>query len=588
MRVGRITPHLTILFFALTAACVSQGTVTAVNPEERPDSAVTTTQVASRTDSHPPAPVLTRPASDSLLDLQLAQDSVADAAVLEQLNAAQAPGDPPASQNTDPLDALADARTSTLALAAYAEHERVKYYIDFFRGPARPRMAIWLGRLPVYESMVRRRFEAAGLPSDLVYLGLIESGYSNVAVSRSRATGMWQFMRGTGRWIGLRIDRWVDERRDPVKATDAAARYLQMLTAQFGGSHFLAAAAYNAGPGRVSRGLSRMGPVALDEPSEPAAGEAEDEDVWSDEHFFSLADTRYIRKETKDYVPKLIAAALIARNPEVYGFATPPPADPFPLDSIVVPDMTGLDVVAELAGVAPAVIRELNPHYLRSVTPPRTASVVRLPGGTMAKVNDGYAALPVTARVAFREHVVTKGQTPGGIAKRYGVTVAALREANPEIKSKAPRPGQRLVIPGGAAAKWTESDAGAGGGSRRHTVRKGETLGGIASRYKVSVANLKNWNNLSSNTIRVGQKLRVGGSASVSRSGSKKGRSTAVAAGSKQAVSPSARQSVHIVRSGETLTSLAKRYGVTVQAIKVANSMSSSRLKAGQKIRIPA
>jgi LysM repeat protein len=168
------------------------------------------------------------------------------------------------------------------------------------------------------------------------------------------------------------------------------------------------------------------------------------------------------------------------------------------------------------------------------------------------------------------------------------VTVAALREANPEIKSKAPRPGQRLVIPGGAAAKWTESDAGAGGGSRRHTVRKGETLGGIASRYKVSVANLKNWNNLSSNTIRVGQKLRVGGSASVSRSGSKKGRSTAVAAGSKQAVSPSARQSVHIVRSGETLTSLAKRYGVTVQAIKVANSMSSSRLKAGQKIRIPA
>ena len=124
-------------------------------------------------------------------------------------------------------------------------------------------MAIWLGRLPVYESMVRQRFEAAGLPSDLVYLGLIESGYSNVAVSRSRATGMWQFMRGTGRWIGLRIDRWVDERRDPVKATDAAARYLQMLTAQFGGSHFLAAAAYNAGPGKVSRGLTRMGPVVL-------------------------------------------------------------------------------------------------------------------------------------------------------------------------------------------------------------------------------------------------------------------------------------------------------------------------------------
>ena len=324
-------------------------------------------------------------------------------------------------------------------------------------------------------------------------------------------------------------------------------------------------------------------------PSDSAATEGEDEDVWSDEHFFSLADTRYIRKETKDYVPKLIAAALIARNPEVYGFATPAPADPFPLDSIIVPDMTGLDVVAELAGVPPAVIRELNPHYLRSVTPPRTTSVVRLPTGTMARVNDAYAALPVTSRVAFREHVVTKGQTTGGIAQRYGVTVAALREANPEIKSKAPRPGQRLVIPAGAAAKWTETDAGAGGGSRRHTVRKGETLGGIASRYRVSVSNLKSWNNLSSNNIRVGQKLRVGGS-EPSRSAAKKSGTaksgTAVTARSERPASPSAK--THVVRSGETLTSLAKRYGVTVQAIKVANDMASSRLKAGQKIRIPA
>ena len=578
---GRRSPHLTVLFFGLTAACVSQGTVTSVNPEDG-DSASAVLAVAPQVDSHPPAPVVQRPASDSIIQVRLAQDSAADAAILEQLNQAQAPGDPPATQNTDPLDALADARTSTLSLAAYSEHERVRYYLDFFQGPARSRMAIWLGRLPVYEGMVRQRFEAAGLPSDLLYLGLIESGYSNVAVSRSRATGMWQFMRGTGRWIGLRIDRWVDERRDPVKATDAAARYLQMLTQQFGGSHFLAAAAYNGGPGRVSRGLSRMGPVALEEPSDSTEGEGEDEDTWSDEHFFSLADTRYIRKETKDYVPKLIAAALIARNPEAYGFGPIPPADPFPLDSIVVPDMTGLDVIAELAGVPPSAIRELNPHYLRSVTPPRTASVVRLPTGTMVKVNEAYAALPVSSRVAFREHVVTKGQTTSGIAKRYGVTVASLREANPEIKAKAPRPGQRLVIPAGAAVRWSESDAGsAPAGSRVHTVRKGETLGGIASRYRVSVSKLKSWNNLSSNNIRAGQKLKVGGRVEGSRSGSKSGAKSVASASS------SARPSAHTVRSGETLTSIAKRYGVSIQAIKTANDMSSSRLRAGQKIRIP-
>ena len=583
---GRRSPHLTVLFFCLAASCVSQGTVTSVNPEDGDTTAAPAVAIATRPDSHPPAPVIARPSADSIIQVRLAQDSAADAAVLEQLNQAEAPGDPPATQNTDPLDALADAKASTLSLAAYAEHERVRYYLDFFQGPARSRMAIWLGRLPVYEGMVRQRFEAAGLPSDLVYLGLIESGYSNVAVSRSRATGMWQFMRGTGRWIGLRIDRWVDERRDPVKATDAAARYLQMLTQQFGGSHFLAAAAYNGGPGRVSRGLSRMGPVALEEPSDSSDAEGEDEDSWSDEHFFSLADTRYIRKETKDYVPKLIAAALIAKNPDAYGFGAIPPADPFPLDSIVVPDMTALDVLAELAGVPPSAIRELNPHYLRSVTPPRTASVVRLPTGTMARVNEAYAALPVSSRVAFREHIVTKGQTTGGIAKRYSISIAALREANPEIKTKAPRPGQRLVIPAGAAVRWSESDAGsAPAGSRVHTVRSGETLGRIANKYRVSVANLRSWNNLSSNNIRVGQKLKVGGSATSKAKSSKstKGSTKAV---SLATAAPANR--THVVRSGETLSSLAKRYGVSVQAIKNANDMASSRLRAGQKLRIPA
>jgi membrane-bound lytic murein transglycosylase D len=498
-------------------------------------------------------------------------DSLADAAVLEQLAAAHAPESNAPLQAGDALDALANAPSSGLDLNTYADHDRVRYYLDFFQGPARPRMAIWLTRMPVYEPMVRERFAAEGLPSDLVYLGLIESGFSNVAVSRSRAVGMWQFMRGTGRWMGLRIDRWVDERRDPVKATDAAARYLALLTRQFG-SHYLAAAAYNGGPGTVSRGLQRIDLGGGD----AVATEGEDEgDEYSDGDFFALADSRYIRQETKDYVPKLIAAALIARQPTLYGFEPLPDVAPFPRDSVLVPDMTGLDVIARLAGVPTSAIQELNPQYLRLVTPPDTPSVVRLPEGTMERVTEAYASLPAKERVAFRSHLVKKGETLSGIGRRYGVSVAALREANPSVRGKkGPRAGQELVIPIGSASGWTESDAPSG--SRVHTVRSGETVSGIARKYRVTVAQLTEWNGLSrSGMIRTGQKLRLYPGSAAPASGT----SRTAAAGSR----------THLVKRGETLSGLARRYGVSVQALQKANGLSSARdLKAGQRIKIPA
>lgn len=513
------------------------------------------------------------PAVRAQAAISAAQDSLADAAVLEQLAAAHPPeGDPPL-QAGEALESLEGA-LGRLDLNTYADHDRVRYYLDFFQGPARARMAIWLTRLPKYEPMVRERFTAEGLPTDLLYLGLIESGFSNVAVSRSRAVGMWQFMRATGRWMGLRIDRWVDERRDPVKATDAAARYLALLTRQFG-SVYLAAAAYNGGPGTVSRGLARIevaggGDVAAEE----EAAEAEE---YSDSDFFTLADSRFIRQETKDYVPKLIAAALIARNPVEYGFEPIPAVDPFPRDSVIVADMTGLDVVARLAGVPAATIQELNPHYLRGVTPPQTQSVVRLPAGLMDTVTAAYAALPASERVAFRSHLVKRGETLSGIGKRYGVSVSALREANPSVRGKkGPRAGQELVIPVGAATGWTESDAPAG--ARTHTVRSGETLSGIARKYRVTVAQLTEWNGLSrSGLIRTGQKLRLYPGSATGTSASSSAR-TAQSGGR-----------THLVLRGETLSGLARRYGVSVQALQKANGLSSPRaLKAGQRIRIPA
>ncbi|TMC60963.1 MAG: lytic transglycosylase domain-containing protein [Chloroflexi bacterium] len=184
----------------------------------------------------------------------------------------------------------------------YNSHNRVQYYLDFFQGPGRERMGIWLTRMPRYEGMIRARLQEQGLPGDLVYLALIESGFSNAATSRAKAVGMWQFMKGTARGYGLRVDSWVDERRDPYRATDAAVRHLKHLNDRFG-SLYLAAAAYNAGAGKVSRGVRRL-------PDDDDA-----DSLNSDATFFRLYDTKLLRRETKDYVPKLIAAARIAKEP---------------------------------------------------------------------------------------------------------------------------------------------------------------------------------------------------------------------------------------------------------------------------------
>lgn len=498
-----------------------------------------------------------RPATPGLTDRdrRLSADSAADAAVLDLLASAEAPGgeEIPAEVGFD------------LDVATWSEHARVRYYLDFFQGPARERMAIWLERLPRYETHIRDRLQQQGLPGDLVYLALIESGFSNTAVSRSRAVGMWQFMLPTGRMFGLRVDSWVDERRDFYKATDAAARYLADLTRQFG-SHFLAAAAYNGGPGRVARGLTRI------------AGSAGEEEVLEngglqgDAAFFQLSNTRHIFQETKDYVPKLLAATMIAKEPEKYGFTPARDAPLFPTDSLVVGDATGLDVVARLAGVSLGEIRELNPQYLRMTTPPGRTSVIRLPAGTMPAVTLAYAELPARERVVVAEHVVRSGETVGGIARRYGVATQVILDANPGVGRRGLiRVGQVLRVPGSAAVANAAATGAASGGARTHVVARGETLGEIARRYRTTTANLTRWNELdASGLIKVGQRLQVTAPARTSLASSGTGPRT------------------HVVKRGETLTAIAGRYGVAVRALQDANNLrSANRIAVGQRLRIP-
>ncbi|MEO8633892.1 MAG: LysM peptidoglycan-binding domain-containing protein [Gemmatimonadales bacterium] len=496
-------------------------------------------------------------------------DSAADAAILEQLATAK-----PAAQDSGLEDSgAAEVPGGANAVAAgdvtydidvetYGSHARVQYYLDFFQGPARDRFSIWLQRMPRYESMIRTSLRTYGVPEDMVYLALIESGYSNTAVSRARATGMWQFMKGTGKLYGLRIDSWVDERRDPVRATDAAARHLADLRDRFG-SMYLAAAAYNAGAGKVGRGLRRL------------PDEDDEEDENPDATFFRLYDTRFLRRETKDYVPKLIAAALIAKQPEKYGFVRAMGVPPMGYDSIIVTNSTGLDVIARLADTSVAFMRELNPQYLRLVTPPRTAAVVRLPEGTGALVTARYEALAEKDRVNLVEHVVTRGQTVAAIAKLYRVSTSQIGAANPGVRLTRLRTGTHLAIPTSyvpASAGTVEEPLRSGSATLKHRVLPGESLSTIASHYQTSVDRLRALNAMPrEDVLKAGQVLRVPAP----------GRTAAT-----PATTSGAR--TYLVRRGDTLSGIAGQHHVSLSALRSANGLTSrSVLQAGSRLVIP-
>lgn len=533
--------------------------------------------------TQPPAALAETLAVDLPDSLAVDPDSAADAAILEQLATADPEpldsGAEEAAGGTTPGGANAAGAEVTydIDVETYGTHARVQYYLDFFQGPARERMNVWLQRMPRYEPMIRAKLKENGVPEDMVYLALIESGYSNSAVSRARATGMWQFMKGTAKLYGLRIDTWVDERRDPVRATDAAARHLADLRDRFG-SMYLAAAAYNAGAGKVGRGLRRL------------PDEEEDEAENPDAAFFRLYDTRFLRRETKDYVPKLIAAALIAKQPEKYGFVRPEPVPALVYDSVIVPDATGLDVLAKLADTSVAALKDLNPHFLRLVTPPRQQAVVRLPVGVGDLVTTRYAALEPKERVGFVEHTVARGQTASGIARMYRVTTRLIQDANPGIKLTRLRVGSRLVIPTShvpsvaepVASSGTSRAPGASSTTIRYRVRSGETLSGIAERYHTSVSRLRSLNAMGAREVlKAGQVIRVPAPAATVRTGTAAPAKATVSAGAGGSRS-------HLVRRGETLSGIAGKYGVSVSALRAANGMTtSSVLKAGARISIP-
>jgi membrane-bound lytic murein transglycosylase D len=384
-----------------------------------------------------------------------------------------------------------DTELPDLDLSGYdmemALNDRVQFWIDLFTGRERDNFARYLSRQGIYEDMINERLAARDLPRELLYLALIESGFSPVARSRASAIGLWQFMAATARAEGLEVSEFVDDRRHADRATDAALQHLQRLYDQFG-SWYLAAAAYNSGAGRVQRALRRSA----------------NSERGHDSLFWRIHSA--LPAETRNYVPKLIAATVIARNRTRFGFEDVIVLRPASLDTVVVPDATDLEVIAEAAGISREFVVELNPHLYRGVTPPRRQTAVLLPDGRGEPFAIAFAAIPPEKRLRFLEHVVRRGETLSGIASRYGSSVPLLQEANGIRRANQIRVGQRIRIPsaGMRAAPAITRVASSTQSSRAATtyrVRSGDSMWSISRQQGVSLGELLRWNRLTENSI---------------------------------------------------------------------------------------
>jgi membrane-bound lytic murein transglycosylase D len=317
------------------------------------------------------------------------------------------------------------------------DHPRVDHFIQVFNGRQRASFATYLSRKGRYQPMISAKLEERGMPQDLIYLAMIESGFNPTAYSHAHASGIWQFIPGTGRGFGLAINRAVDERNDPEKATDAALTYLQSLYDQFG-SWYLAAAAYNGGQGRVARIMRQeTGSVKGD-----------------DETFYRISHR--LPRETRDYVPLIIAAARIAKEPHLFGFDGVQMEEALVFDTVTVGPATSLAAIARSAGTSVTEIKRLNPQLKMERTRNDTRSPVRIPAGTKVafEANPPRAGAQVLARStpsrpaapAARQYRVRRGDTLSAIAQRHGTSVRAIRQAN-GLRSDRIRAGAVLRIP---------------------------------------------------------------------------------------------------------------------------------------------
>ena len=461
-------------------------------------------------------------------------------------------------------------------------NKQVQFYLDLFQNGHRKHFSHWLARSTVYRELIEMELADAGLPRDLLYLAMIESGFNQVALSRAKAVGLWQFMSGTAKQYQLRIDQHIDERRDALKSTRAAANYLADLYQEFGDWH-LAVAAYNGGPGRIRNGMNKH----------------------QVDNFWDLAGKNYLPLETVRYVPKLIAALLIAKQPEKYGFTDIGYLAPLRYANLTVPPGLSLDAVALVSGSNIKEIKRLNQELRHSRTPPNLGAYeVKIPLESFVLAEKNLNRLHATANTGYLTHTIAAGETLAQICKRYDINRTTLLKVN-NLRSAKLVAGKNLRIPYNTI-KYILLPEGSKGKQMMankenlilHRVVKGETVSAIAGRYNVPVELVGIWNGLNSHlTIRAGQQLvlylnqevQSTDSLTIAAASSEEDHRTRLKA-SQQKVKKGPGQNdgyqVYSVRRGDSLWTIARRLGTSLEDIRKWNNLKSDRLAPGDTLKI--
>lgn len=465
------------------------------------------------------------------------------------------------------------------------DNEYVRNSIKFLTGEKGQKFfRKWLERAGRWFPLMRKTAKEEGVPEEIVYLSMIESGLNPNAVSRAQAVGLWQFIKTTGEMYDLDVNYWVDERRDPEKATRASMRHLKDLYNEFGDWH-LALAAYNCGMGGVRRTIARSGKTNPD--------------------YWEIRD--YLPRETRGYVPLYIAAAKISLNPEEYGFTNIAFEKPYRYDSTLVSETVDLAALAKCAGATEEELRALNPELVQGCVPPNTKDYfLKLPVGTKDVFAQNFASLPDSAKRSWVFHTVKRRETLSKIAKQYGTSADLIAEANNlSGKRKRLRQGTTIRVPLGGEpgeedlseeeAEEAESVAAtpvsttsapvAGQKKIVHKVRRNETLHSIANRYGVRIADLRNWNNIPYNSdhISVDRNLVVYSGKEVEPvAEDEQDANEAVSA--KDAIKIAS----HKVRRGETIATIADDYGISIDDIRKHNRLNKrGTIKIGQVLQVP-
>ncbi len=472
-------------------------------------------------------------------------------------------------------------------------------WIEFFCGAGRSTFERWLKRSGRYVELFRAVLQREGLPPDLVHLVFVESGFNMNARSVSAAVGPWQFLKGTARLFGLTVDQWVDERKDPEKSTVAAARYLKHLYSIFG-DWPLALASYNAGEGAVLRAIKSQGTT----------------------NYWDLK----LPNQTEQYVPQFMAALAISRNPANYGFNEVDLDDPMQFDEVALKGAVDLRAVAKLSECSYEDLRALNPAVLRGSARGKDGiTVIRVPPGKgevlREKLANG-ASLPAVNLTL--KHKVMRGETLSGIAAHYSVSAQRLAQVNGIGKRRPLRRGMVLTVPaslaGPAPAALEPGDPRASTsyvpsrtigrpaavdgkstvvGRKTVIVKHGQTLASVAAENKVTVEDIRKWNHLKTSKLRGGTRLKLRDPdapqvvvsakdstslAHVKLKPRRRGHHAASSSGKHAAAAPG---TAIRVRAGETLEQIARRNGVSVEALKRVNGLESGRIKTGQKLKVP-